>query len=149
MSSKNEGYIDKNLILRVKPEKKEVIVINKKHIEEIKDYFVKDRLHSFYFFSFLLVTGFRKGEAVNAHWEDVNLKERILSVRNTKKNRIDKIPLLNETLELLKLIGIKENGKIFNYKCAGGFDATWNTMRKRLGFKYKIHEIRKTCGTIL
>jgi integrase len=69
------------------------------------------------FFQFLLLTGCRRGEAINLTWMDIDLEYKRVTFRKTKTRRDRSVPI---TLELMQIIMTLDRSqpKPFNWKSA-------------------------------
>ncbi len=90
---------------------------------------------------FLALTGFRKNEAVNLKWKDIDWDRKIIYVRS-KGGDIDQFPLYNE-LEILLKKHRRISGSVFGYKSVHSLKF-WGKQRKKIGHDYTLHDIRKT-----
>lgn len=145
---KNE-FAKKNIIEKIKSEKKEVEPICAEHLNQIfQNLLERNLMKEYNFVKLLYLTAFRIGELISAHGEDFNIDEEIIFVRNSKGKRIDKIPMLQE-IKLHLLEFPPPSGKIFDYKSTNAARIFWYTVNRKLGLNYKIHQLRKTRGTDL
>jgi integrase len=91
----------------------------------------------------------RTSEVVNLQYEDFDLDNRILKIRNIKVNRIDLVPILIDAEKFIKEnLDFNQTGKLFNYS----YDylrKVWRLKLNKLGLNYNIHDLRKTRGTHL
>ncbi len=122
--------------------------------------------------TFALYTGCRLNEVINIQWRDIDLNQRLITIRNkadfkTKTGKIRQIPISDNLLILLKsLMFSKGNKKIVNlinpdrylfccvtgYKYSGGYaSAYFKNILKKLNFhnKYHFHCLRHTFITQL
>lgn len=93
-------------------------------------------------------TGLRKGELLALTWDDVDLGERLLTVRRakTQAGAGRSIPLTRRALDALLELGPPRPGaRVF----ARGFEAAWRTARRRAGVKMRWHDWRHTATTFL
>jgi integrase len=100
-------------------------------------------------FHFLLLTGCRRGEAINLSWADVNLEQRSITFRMTKTRRDRSVPI---TLELMQIIMALDRNqpKPFNW------DPDWisrlfKRYLEKAGIKRNLHLhcLRHTAATDL
>lgn len=65
-------------------------------------------------FQFYILTGCRRSEAINLHWSDIDLENKVIQLRQTKTHKDRSIPI---TLELMQVIAKfdKSKPKPFNY----------------------------------
>jgi integrase len=61
----------------------------------------------------LFLTGFRKGEALNLEWKNIDFDEKIIKLWNEKDNRNDVFPLFAELESFL--LEFRSNGKVFSF----------------------------------
>jgi site-specific recombinase XerD len=141
---KEEKYVNDNFVIIEKGEKKQVEIIPDIVFSKIKDYLCNQNKNGFYFVRMLELTGLRKSSALNMAWEQVNYEQKNLCVKNVKKNRDFIFPLTDEIISLLKEIGIKETGKIFQYSSDNL--AFWYRAQRELKIEkvYGLHQIRKS-----
>jgi integrase len=98
-------------------------------------------------FRFLLLTGLRIGEALTLEWSDIDYDGMLLHVKNEKAKRRDTIPLLPAALEHLH--GIRQrHHRPFRYTYQYVL-RVWTAACLRVGVKYRLHSIRRTCATML
>ncbi len=96
--------------------------------------------------TFLILTGCRKGEALNLKWDDVDLKNGVIAIKGTKTKFDRYIPISKPLKELLN--GIEKNQDclyVFNYKGSKitNFRKSFMTACKNAGFKdLHIHDLR-------
>ena len=96
--------------------------------------------------TFLILTGCRKGEALNLKWDDVDLKNNVIAIKATKTKFDRYIPISKPLKELLN--GIEKNQDclyVFNYKGSkiDNFRKSFMTACKNAGFKdLHIHDLR-------
>lgn len=99
-----------------------------------------------------LNTGMRLNELLNLKWEDVNLDDKLIVLKDTKNNKEESIPLNNTALNRLKkltrlsdFVITKENGDPYLY-----IRKSWNRVVKKAGLKnITPHILRHTFATIL
>lgn len=117
-----------------------------------------------YLFAKLLVlTGARKGEALNALWRDMNLEERVWHVPVSKNGRSRRIVLCGASIETLAAIRARAQGlglptgnsdSVFlNPKTRKRYDsfyAAWHRARAEAGLEeVRIHDLRHTYASLL
>lgn len=101
-----------------------------------------------------LTTGMRKGEILNLKWQDIDLRNRVITIRDTKNNESRTIHM-NETLyEMLRSLGpeigeqyvfVKEDGKPF-----GDIRTGFRAALRRAGIKnFRFHDLRHTFASKL
>lgn len=100
-----------------------------------------------YLFLFALETGMRQSEITGLTWDRVFISKSYLQLVSTKNGRPREVPLSKKALDILKKIGIKEIGSVFNIKSQ---DASTAFMDARIasglsGFTF--HDARHTAAT--
>ena len=109
---------------------------------------------------FLIYTGARKREVMDANWGDIDWLRKSWRIAKTKSGKIRHVPLSNgamEVLEKLKLNFIGEPTKvtpIFPNPRTGkpyvNFYYSWNNARKRAGLNdFRIHDLRHSFASSL
>ena len=107
---------------------------------------------------FLLYTGARKREVLDARWADIDVEQRSWRIPKTKSGKVRHVPLSNGALQVLA--AVKEiYGKyaftfIFANKKTGlpyvGIFHSWNAARRRAGLDYvRIHDLRHSFASFL
>jgi integrase len=99
-----------------------------------------------------LYTGMRRGEILKLKWEDVDLDQKIIFVRNTKNNEVREIPLnnlLTNTLSSIKFtlpyVFCNEDGKPY-----GSVRKSFDTALKKAGIEdFRFHDLRHTFASHL
>jgi integrase len=102
-----------------------------------------------------LNTGMRKGEIMNLLWSDVDLKNRLILVRNSKNNESRHVPI-NDTLysELNKLReGYRSDKPVFTWKNGKPIksihNAFYRTMERARISNFRFHDLRHTFASYL
>ena len=105
-------------------------------------------------FKFLLLTGARKGEALQAQWTHVDLQKGVWTKPShlTKQKKMEHLPLSTQALSLLthlKSLAPIDNPYVFPGKIPGKplreVKTFWRTVIKRSGLeKLRIHDLRHT-----
>ena len=96
--------------------------------------------------TFLILTGCRKGEALNLKWEDVDLKNDVIAIKGTKTRYDRYIPISKPLKELLS--GIEKNQDclyVFNRNGVKltDFKRSFHTACRNAGLKdLRIHDLR-------
>ncbi|MCE1164575.1 MAG: site-specific integrase [Bacteroidetes bacterium] len=155
-------------VKRFKIPQKEIIAIPDNEIELILNNTEHPKLKNFILFG--LMTGCRRNEIVNIQWKDIDLRERILTIRNkpnfvTKTGRIRLIPISDSLESLIKKMQNNEgnilsfrnpesyvfdNGKGYKYSVAYMGNVFKNTIKKlNLDSRYSMHSLRRTFITKL
>jgi integrase len=105
-----------------------------------------------------LGTGMRRGELLGLRWNDVNLKEKVITLTKTKNGSIRCIPLVDMTFSILKTIHdsetiIDKDHHIFpslNLERYLDIRTAWLFALKRAGIKdFKFHDLRHSCASFL
>ena len=96
--------------------------------------------------TFLILTGCRKGEALNLKWDDVDLKNDVIAIKGTKTKYDRYIPVSKPLKELLSGIEkIQDCLYVFNINGAkiGNFRRSFTTACRNAGLKnLRIHDLR-------
>ena len=126
--AKKWSLIDNNpldMVKQFKTEEKEILYMNKTELENLM--FVIDDNNLKNIINFALNTGVRISELIYIQWSDVDLKERILTIKNkkqfnTKSKRNRKIPLNDKAFKILKRRNkYNESEYIFKNTCSRQF----------------------------
>lgn len=102
---------------------------------------------------FLIFTGMRRQEAASLQWEDVDLKEKTLLIRDTKNHLPHQLPLSDFLVDLLKA---RRDASTSRYVFSGeGRTGYLIEPRKQMirimiatGITFSIHDLRRTFITI-
>ncbi len=143
------GYIQNNPAIRIKKlnELKRIKTLDdediKKLIDSAHNKLTKDLI------SFLIYSGCRKGEALNLKWDDVDLKNDVITIKGTKTKDDRYIPISKLLKELLSGIDKKSeyvftgiNGKVKDFK------DSFKSACKKAGLKdLRIHDLRHVFGS--
>jgi integrase len=96
--------------------------------------------------AFLILSGCRKGEALNLKWDDVDMQNDVIAIKGTKTKYDRYIPISKPLKELLSGIEKKQDCLyVFNKNGAklGDFKKSFHTACKNAGFKdMHIHDLR-------
>lgn len=141
---KVQGYIENNPVPIKKMKPKEIVTIPEKELQDILGLLkTKSREHYQVIF-LLLATGMRSGELTRLEWKDIDLKNNIIAVKNTKADRVDFIPIYSELRNFLLEEFEKREGKVVNYANKDSLKF-FKRFLEREGFNhYSIHTLRKT-----
>ena len=141
-----KGYIDKNPASGIKKlnELKRVKTLSDEDINKLiagaTNKLTRDLI------TFLIYTGCRKGEALNLKWDDVDLQNDVIAVKETKTKYDRYIPISKPLKELLK--GIEKNQNcLYVFERNGAkltdFKRSFHTACKNAGLKdLRIHDLR-------
>jgi integrase/recombinase XerD len=144
---KSEGYINHNLQLKIKITKKTPRIIKDEHLHKLLWYLKVHSADQYNLIKFLVLTGFRKSEALSLTWNDIDFDRNIIYVNNTKAKRTEIFPIYETLKNFLKKIE-KKNDRLFNYS-KDGLDF-YNRALKRLNLpQYSIHDLRRKFGTMM
>lgn len=107
-----------------------------------------------YVFKFLLLTGARKGEALQATWDQFDLEKGVWTKPShlTKQKKREHLPISDKTLEILhtlKKINPKNSPYLFPGKISGQplkeIKTFWKTILKKANLEnVRIHDLRHT-----
>jgi len=107
--------------------------------------------------AFLLFTGARKREALDAQWQDVDWRQKLWRIPKTKSGKVRHVPLSSGALGLLQ--GLKEKADpafehIFANPHTGqpfvSIFYSWDTARKEAGLpELRIHDLRHSFASFL
>jgi integrase len=101
----------------------------------------------------LLFTGLRRNEAMSLHWDNVDLKERILTIPDTKNGEPHALPLSNHLLDLLKDRQERWGSKGWVFPSWSGkghityVQHVQNRLREK-GVNFTLHDLRRTFITV-
>lgn len=102
-----------------------------------------------YIVTFALETAMRQGEILGLRWENVNIKECIATLPDTKNNTRRDVPLSLKARDTLISMGPKLTGRVFSYS-SPGIKSAWRTMMKSLGIEdLHFHDLRHEAVTAL
>ena len=99
-----------------------------------------------------LSTGLRRGEALSLSWQDVNLRERVITVQHSKSGRVRHIPLNSTVCAVLEGIPGPRSGNVFKWQGNPILSVTrsFRTAIKRSGIRpCRFHDLRHTFATRL
>ena len=132
---------------------------NKRHLR----YFTKEEIKALYnacaehlkpIIIVALNTGMRKGEILNLKWEDIDFRQKIIYLLETKNNEKREIPMNQVVFDtLLKVRKPPNSPYVFYNKDGKPFDdvktAFWRAL-KRAGIKnFRFHDLRHTFASHL
>ncbi len=102
-----------------------------------------------------LNTGMRRGEIFNLKWQDVNLKEGYILVRESKNNDSRIIPINKILMDTLKSVKNNDSGEyVFSHNSGNDpvktFKTAFNSAIRRSGVeKFRFHDLRHTFASNL
>lgn len=89
-----------------------------------------------------LETAMRQGEILSLKWENVNLKNGVVHLPETKNGTKRDVPLSFKAREALSRLGTKSSGRVFTYS-QNGVKSTWRYMLEKLAIKdLHFHDMR-------
>jgi len=107
--------------------------------------------------AFLLFTGARKREALDARWQDIDWRQKLWRIPRTKSGKVRHVPLSSGALRVLQ--GLKEKadptiGHLFANPRTGlpfvSIFYSWDTARKEAGLpELRIHDLRHSFASFL
>ena len=129
---------------------KPVVVIPESEIKLILDHLnnYENRLN-YFLIKLLYMTGMRISEALSFSKTDIDFKNNIILIKNTKKHRDEQFPIYN-TLEpfLRQLVSEVDDEIFFNkYTARTAWDMFKKTCRELKIKSYKLHDLRRTFAT--
>lgn len=107
--------------------------------------------------AFLLFTGARKREALDAKWQDVDWRQKLWRIPKTKSGKVRHVPLSTGALRLLQYLQEKADPAIehifANPRTGKPFVSifySWDTARKEAGLpELRIHDLRHSFASFL
>jgi integrase len=78
---------------------------------------------------FALYTGVRRGEIFGLRWEEVDLHNGVINLKDTKGGKDEAVPISDEALEILK----RAKGLLPTNDCPYAFPNRWGMKRRSLG----------------
>ncbi|MHA3061207.1 tyrosine-type recombinase/integrase [Acinetobacter sp. ANC 4631] len=98
-------------------------------------------------FLFALETGMRQSEICDLYWERVFIEKRFIKLITTKNGRPREVPLSARAIEILKEIGLKKVGSVFDYT-ASEVSTGFRNARIDAGLDgFTFHDTRHTAAT--
>ncbi len=140
-----QEWITKNPVPEMQMRIEEPKIIPRKDLEEILAYYEtkEDRTH-YRILSLLLLTGMRISELLRLSFDDIDFRENIIIIKNSKGKRNDKFPLYDELRSFLLKEFPKRKGLLFNYKSRHSLKFLYKYLVKEGYDKYNFHSFRKT-----
>jgi len=107
-----------------------------------------------YIIRFLLLTGARRGEVLNAKWEDINLNLKVFTIPLSKSGQSRTIPISKALEELILQIPKRSKTYLFPAPTKDKPMCTifrhWDNVRKQANLpNVRIHDLRHTTASIL
>jgi integrase len=108
------------------------------------------------FFLLALTTGARRAEILNIKWKNIDLKEGLILIEQSKNGKPRYVPIINEIVEIIKRV--KENCLNYEYLFTNskGHHFTkyfvnnfFEIIEKAAGIHTSTHELRKYFATLL
>jgi integrase len=112
--------------------------------------------------SFLLLTGCRKSEALQAKWTDFDFNHQIWVIPKTKSGSFRKVPISNAAVDLLNKVKQHHLAKLHgnflevtfvNFKTGKAYvncDKTWRRVREKAKLEdFRLHDLRHSFASIL
>lgn len=103
----------------------------------------------------LLLTGARRGEALTARWDDIDLPRKVWRIPTTKSGKHRHVPLSDAAVALLETLPSFETpGYLFPSPMTGrpycSVFASWDTARKAAGLpELRMHDLRHSFASFL
>lgn len=89
-----------------------------------------------------LETAMRQGEILSLCWEDVDIKKRLVHLKDTKNGSNRDVPLSLKAVECLRSLGVRSDGQVFSYS-AKGLKSVWRQMVLKLNIDdLHFHDLR-------
>ena len=108
-----------------------------------------------YIVAMLILTGARKGEVLQAQWDQFNFEQRFWRIPISKSGKARHIPINDGLLQLLESIPrVKDHNHLFvnaqTGRPLGTFFGSWNQARKRAGLPdVRVHDLRHSYASFL
>lgn len=107
--------------------------------------------------AFLLFTGARKREALDAKWQDIDWRQKLWRIPKTKSGKVRHVPLSSGALKMLNSLKEKANSTIehifANPRTGKPFVSifySWDTARTEAGLpELRIHDLRHSFASFL
>jgi integrase len=106
-------------------------------------------------FAFLILTGARRREVLDAKWEDIEVSRRHWRISMTKSGKPRNVPLSEGALRVLELVPRLDNcpwifPNIKTLKPFVGMFVSWDTARKKAGLAdVRMHDLRHSFASFL
>lgn len=101
------------------------------------------------YFQFVILTGLRRNEASRLTWDRVNLKERTITIEETKNNKVLHLPITNYVYKMLKRRkkASKKGATVFDNMVNPFRAQIWVEDKERFGRHFSIHDLRRSFVT--
>ena len=102
------------------------------------------------FITFLLLTGCRRNEALSLYWQDIDFKNKVITIKKTKTHYMRKIPIPDELAVTLKDYrkDYPSLSRIFEYQDKY-ISRKFHKYVKKLNIECRLHDLRHTFATML
>ncbi len=141
---KSQRYIEVNPVPDRQMKIEEPLAFERKQIEDILSKLKKKNRKHYRVVALLTLTGMRISELLRLSFDDIDFKENIMVIRNTKGRREDKFPLYEELREFLLNEFPNREGFLFDYKSKDSMKFFKKFLIKEGYFDYNFHNLRKT-----
>ena len=149
--AKDWGYIKENPFTRMKPfkeEKRPPAFLSKEEVALVLDYLKKSDKDFHDLVLFTLETGARRIEVLRLRWECIDWKNKKIKLYG-KGDKIRIVPLSSRLEKILKTRKVKLYGRVFPYEHPDTISHKWKNIMKKLGLKYRFHDLRHTTASWL
>lgn len=96
---------------------------------------------------FVALTGCRRGEALRLTTSDIDWQAKTVTFPDTKNGSAHRLPLCRRLYALLRAHCGSREGKVFDVSVRR-IELTVDALVKRVGFKWTIHDLRRTFVTV-
>lgn len=138
--------ITENFFKVEKGEKMPVNIIESDELVKIFDKLKKTSYEEI--FRIIHLLALRANEITYIKKQDLNFKNRTITITNEKGNRSDVLPMIDEVETILKKRAEASANFLYNVTYEG-MKASWMRVMNNLGLNYSIHDLRRTRGTEL
>jgi len=138
------GWIEENPIPSKQMKIEEPETIPRKDLEEILMKLKQRNREHFRVVALLLLTGLRISELLRLTFEDIDFRDNIMIIRNSKARRDDKFPLYKDLREFLIEEFPQRSGRLFNYKDRHSMKFFKKFLKAEGYDNYNFHNLRKT-----
>ena len=101
------------------------------------------------YFQFVMLTGLRRNEASGLTWDRVDLKERTITIEDTKNSKQLILPITNYVYKVLKRRkkASKKGATVFDNMVNPFRAQIWVEDKNRFGRHFSIHDLRRSFVT--